>query len=186
MASTIAAEAAPPRAPRAFPIAPMVSLGIPTLVLVLFFVLPIIVFMVTKRLCLSLQRADRDMVLHGEETGRIQRTPEGRFYEVHADLDAHDRWALVQHEAHRPLSLTAGEDTDEYGVRTPRGLAYGLRSKLSDFYFKDRVEPISPAELAAAHHHGEHDALPGGTAVAVEESVDHAEETASLRSDERH
>lgn len=42
MASTIAAEAAPPRAQRTFPIAPVISLGIPTLVLVLFFVLPIV------------------------------------------------------------------------------------------------------------------------------------------------
>lgn len=42
MASSIAAEAAPPRPQRSFPIAPVVSLGIPTLVLVLFFVLPIV------------------------------------------------------------------------------------------------------------------------------------------------
>ena len=42
MASTIAAEAAPPRAQRTFPNAPVVSLGIPTLVLLLFFVLPIV------------------------------------------------------------------------------------------------------------------------------------------------
>lgn len=42
MASTLAAESAPPRAQRSFPIAPIISLGIPTLVLVLFFVLPIV------------------------------------------------------------------------------------------------------------------------------------------------
>src|SRR5688572_9566030 len=42
MASTLAAESAPPRTQRSFPIAPIISLGIPTLVLVLFFVLPIV------------------------------------------------------------------------------------------------------------------------------------------------
>ena len=42
MAATLAADAAPPRARRSFPIAPLISLGIPTLVLVLFFVLPIV------------------------------------------------------------------------------------------------------------------------------------------------
>jgi spermidine/putrescine transport system permease protein len=42
MASTLAAETAPPRARRAFPTGPVISLGIPTLVLVLFFVLPIV------------------------------------------------------------------------------------------------------------------------------------------------
>lgn len=42
MASTLAAETAPPRARRAFPTGQVISLGIPTLVLVLFFVLPIV------------------------------------------------------------------------------------------------------------------------------------------------
>ncbi|MDQ3383576.1 MAG: ubiquinol-cytochrome c reductase cytochrome b subunit, partial [Actinomycetota bacterium] len=39
----------------------------------LFFILPVVAFWVTKRLCLSLQRADRDLVLHGTESGRIVR-----------------------------------------------------------------------------------------------------------------
>jgi len=152
---------------------------------VLFFVLPVIVFMVVKRLCLSLQRADRETVLHGTESGRIMRTPEGRFYEVHEELNEFDRWHLVQHEAQRPLSLTAGPDTDEYGVDRPVGPLESLRRKLSDFYFKDSIEPVTPSELAAAHHHGEAEALPGGTAQAIEESVDRADETAGLRSDDR-
>ncbi|WP_256840008.1 cytochrome bc1 complex cytochrome b subunit [Ornithinimicrobium faecis] len=151
---------------------------------VLFFVAPVVVFMVTKRLCLSLQRADRDLVLHGTESGRIMRTAEGRFYEVHEDLNEHDRWHLVQHEAMHPLSLTEGSDTDEYGVDRPRGIAYKARRALSEFYFKDRIDPVTPSELAAAHHHGEAEALPGGHAEALEES--HTDEHASLRSDDRH
>ena len=47
------------------------------------FVLPPIMFWVTKRICLSLQRRDRDTVLHGRETGTIVRTPDGRFFERH-------------------------------------------------------------------------------------------------------
>ena len=31
--------------------------------------------------------------------------------------------------------------------------------------YEDRVEPVTPAELAAAHSHGEHDALPEGSGV---------------------
>ncbi len=151
---------------------------------VLFFVLPVVSFMVTKRLCLALQRADRDLVLHGTETGRIQRTADGRFYEVHEDLNPYDRWHLVQHEPQRPLSLTAGADTDEYGVAKPRGVAFRLRRALSEFYFKDRVEPVTPSELAAAHHHGEAESLPGGQAEAIEES--RPEERAGVRSDDRH
>jgi ubiquinol-cytochrome c reductase cytochrome b subunit len=38
------------------------------------FVLPPLMFWVTKRICLSLQRRDRDTVLHGRETGTIIRT----------------------------------------------------------------------------------------------------------------
>ena len=31
-----------------------------------------------------------------------------------------------------------------------------IRAKVSHFYFKDRVEPVTPAELEAAHHDGHH------------------------------
>ena len=47
------------------------------------FVLPPLMFWVTKRICLSLQRRDRDTVLHGRETGTIIRQPDGRFFERH-------------------------------------------------------------------------------------------------------
>lgn len=45
--------------------------------------LPPFAFIITKRLCLSLQLADRDLVLHGKETGRLLRMPSGEFVEVH-------------------------------------------------------------------------------------------------------
>ena len=59
------------------------------------FVIPPLVFWVTKRICLSLQRADREKVLHGRETGTIMRTAEGQFYELHEDIDEFERWKLV-------------------------------------------------------------------------------------------
>lgn len=120
------------------------------------FVLPVIVFWATKRICISLQRADRDKVLHGRETARIIRTPEGRFFEAHEPLDEYTRWNLVQHEAHVPVGIEAPEDGN--GVsRRRQGLAK-LRSRLSHFYFADSIDPVTPAELQAAHHdHGGHD-----------------------------
>ncbi|MDF2143658.1 ubiquinol-cytochrome c reductase cytochrome b subunit [Knoellia sp. p5-6-4] len=120
----------------------------------LFFVLPVVAFWVTKRICLSLQRRDRDLVLHGRETGRIIRTAEGRFYERHEPLDPYTRWKLVQHEQHRPLELESG--VDENGVAAPNARSQRLRAKVSHFFFKDRVEPVTPAELEAAHHDGHH------------------------------
>ena len=61
--------------------------------------LPPLAFWVTKRICLSLQRHDRDKVLHGRETGTIIRTADGQFFEEHEPLDEYERWTLVQHEA---------------------------------------------------------------------------------------
>ncbi len=129
----------------------------------LFFIAPVLVFFVVKRLCISLQRADRDLVLHGTETGRIVRTPEGEFYEVHEPLDAYTRWPLVQHDPMVPLSQLEGPPVDQHGVRRPRRVTHGARRALSDFYFRDMVQPVTPAELAAAHSHGEHDAIEAPT-----------------------
>ena len=34
-----------------------------------------------------------------------------------------------------------------------------MRQRLSQIFYEDRVEPVTPAELAASHSHGEHDAI---------------------------
>ncbi len=119
---------------------------------VLFFLGPIIVFIVTKRVCLNLQRQDRELVLHGTETGRVVQTPEGKFFEVHEPLDPYTRWTLVDYHSPEPLELTSGED--EHGVVAPTAKSEKRRVKWSSFYFSDRVAPVTPAELAAAHHNG--------------------------------
>ena len=59
------------------------------------FILPPQVFWVTKRICLSLQRRDRDTVLHGRETGTILRSPAGGFAERHDTTITADQWNLV-------------------------------------------------------------------------------------------
>ncbi len=126
------------------------------------FILPPIAFWVTKRIALSLQRRDRDLVLHARETGTIIRTPEGRFFERHEALDERTRWILVQHEPVAPMQLT--EDVDENGVASPTARKDRMRARLSRFYFRDAVNPVTPAELAAAHHDGAaHEAIAEGT-----------------------
>jgi len=123
-----------------------------------FFILPIIVFWCTKRICLSLQRADRNLALHQRESGTIIRTPDGAFFERHDELTADERWILVQHEPVAPIEITDG--VDENGVAKPASRGDKLRAKLSHFYFKDAVNPVTPAELAAAHHDGHgHEAI---------------------------
>ena len=124
-----------------------------------FFVLPPIMFWVTKRICLSLQRRDRDTVLHGRETGTIIRTPDGRFFERH-ETEAHRR--PVDARAARAGRPARDRGRRRRERRRPQGQALGPRprARLSRFYFADAVNPVTPAELAAAHHHGaEHEAI---------------------------
>jgi ubiquinol-cytochrome c reductase cytochrome b subunit len=52
--------------------------------------LPPLAYYLTYRLCLGLQRYDRDLLDHGIETGIIRRLPHGEFIEVHQPLGAVD------------------------------------------------------------------------------------------------
>ena len=121
---------------------------------VLIFLGPVIGFMITKRLCLALQRRDRELVLHGHETGRVVRFASGEYIEVHQPLTDQERWILVGHEATRPIEIGPAENAR--GVANPNHKKNVRRRKVSEFFFADRVEPVTPAELAAAHdaHHG--------------------------------
>jgi len=123
----------------------------------LVFVIPPLAYVVTKRICLGLQRKDREKVLHGRETGTIYRTETGEYFEVHAPLDEYSRWVLVQQDQYRPIELPPA--VDESGVRRPGSRLDGARRRLSRFFFEDRVEPVTPQELEAAH--GEHHAIEG-------------------------
>ncbi|GAA4878105.1 MULTISPECIES: cytochrome bc1 complex cytochrome b subunit [Saccharopolyspora] len=49
-------------------------------------ILPPIAYYITYRLCLGLQRSDREVLEHGVETGIIKRLPHGEFIEVHQPL----------------------------------------------------------------------------------------------------
>jgi ubiquinol-cytochrome c reductase cytochrome b subunit len=129
---------------------------------VLLFVGPAIAFWLTKRICLALQRKDRELVLHGHETGRIVRFASGEYIEVHKPLDAHERWLRVQHDPRRPIEIEPAEDSR--GVRRKGYRIDRFRQRLSQVFYEDRVEPVTPAELAAAQSHGGHDALPAGHA----------------------
>ena len=125
---------------------------------VLLFVLPAFTFWATKRICLGLQRKDRELVLHGHETGKIIRFDDGEYIEVHEPLDEQERWLRVQHDPKRPLPLLPAEDSR--GVRRPGYRKDALRARVSNFFYADRVEPVTPAEVASAHAHDDHAALP--------------------------
>ncbi|WP_285104349.1 cytochrome bc complex cytochrome b subunit [Promicromonospora sp. MEB111] len=132
---------------------------------VLLFVGPVFAFFVTKRVCLGLQRKDRELVLHGHESGRIVRFANGEYVEVHTPLDPQEVWLRTQHTSPRPLEIRPA--TDARGVRRQGYRSDRRWQRLSEFFYEDRVEPARPAELAAAHSHGEHDEIEARTPAAV-------------------
>ena len=113
------------------------------------FVLPPLAFIITKRLCLSLQRADRDLVLHGTETGRLLRLAHGEFVEVHAPISAEKAWTLTAHEQLPALDLS---ETDSRGVRRPGGIKNKLRLRLSKAHAV-AVPKVSADDLKEIEHH---------------------------------
>ena len=112
-------------------------------------VLPPIAFVVTKRLCLSLQRADRDLVLHGRETGRLVMMPSGEFVEVHEPISPEKAWLLTQHEQSAPLEL---EEKDARGVRRPGLLKSKLRKRFAVAHAEQVAKP-TVADLKEIEHH---------------------------------
>lgn len=109
---------------------------------------PFIAFWITKRVCLALQKKDREIVLHGYESGRIVRLPHGEYIEVHEQLDEYERWKLLQFNEYKPLMIRPNAKGKITGLQK-------VRAGVSRFFFEDRIEPVSKAELEAAHaaHH---------------------------------
>ncbi|WP_449280267.1 cytochrome bc1 complex cytochrome b subunit [Luethyella okanaganae] len=108
---------------------------------------PIIAYLITKRVCLALQKKDREIVLHGYESGRIVKLPGGEFIEVHEPVDEYERWRLVDYSDYKPLMIrpnAKGQIT--FGQR--------LRASLSRWFFEDRIAPVTSTEIEQSH--GEH------------------------------
>lgn len=106
---------------------------------------PIIAFFLAKRICIGLQKKDREIVLHGYESGRIVRLPGGEFIEVHQPLDEYERWKLVgYHSDYKPVMLRP----DAEGRITRRART---RAALSRWFFEDRIAPATSSDIEAGH-----------------------------------
>ncbi|GGP41211.1 MULTISPECIES: cytochrome bc1 complex cytochrome b subunit [Streptomyces] len=121
-----------------------------------FFVGPVVAFIITKRICLGLQRRDAEKVLHGRETGIIKRLPHGEFVEVHEPLDAGQLYKLTAHEQTRPAELPAA--VDENGVKRKVSAMEKLRVKLHKGYFGEQSQIAKPTaeefeEITSGHGH---------------------------------
>ncbi|MGY4856804.1 cytochrome bc1 complex cytochrome b subunit [Cryobacterium sp. AP23] len=109
---------------------------------------PFIAYFITKRVCLALMKKDREIVLHGYESGRIVRLPGGEYIEVHQPVDEYERWKLVSYADYKPLTLTPNAK----GKISP---AQRVRAGLSRWFFEDRIAPVGSKELEESHgdHH---------------------------------
>jgi ubiquinol-cytochrome c reductase cytochrome b subunit len=112
-------------------------------------ILPPLAFVITKRICLSLQRADRELVLHGRETGRLLRLPHGEFVEVHEPISPEKAYLLTSHEQAPPLELPA---VDSRGVKRAGALRNKLRSRMS-VANAEQVTKVSADDLKEIEHH---------------------------------
>jgi ubiquinol-cytochrome c reductase cytochrome b subunit len=128
-----------------------VSLNAVTYVLrVAVFVAPVLAFLITKRICIGLQRSDRDRMLHGAESGVIDRAPSGKYSERHRPIGEGEAFELTQHPD-MPALMPATE-TDGFSEKEIR--REQLRRKATRFYFIDTLRRPTRAEIeeAAAHH----------------------------------
>ena len=126
---------------------------------VLVIVGPIVAFIVTKRICIGLQHADKERILHGYETGVLERTPDGSYSERHAPVSSESEFFLTTHK--RPPVLEAPAETDKNGVRAPNGRKAKLRAKARAFYYDGTVDKPTADEVEEAHHHhGDHNGHP--------------------------
>ena len=115
------------------------------------FVAPVIAFIVTKRICIGLQRADTERVLHGSETGIIERAPDGGYSEPHRPISDDERFALTQHAEYS--ALEAAPDVDEHGVvEKGSGVSRG-RALMSRWFSAGVIEKPTSTEIAEADHH---------------------------------
>ena len=115
------------------------------------FVLPVLAFIVTKRICIGLQRRDQERLLHGYETGIITRSADGSYAERHSPLPIDEAYTLTARDR---ISVAAAPETvDENGVRAKGTRAAALHARASRFFEGDVVDKPTAEELEESHHH---------------------------------
>lgn len=122
---------------------------------VAIFVVPILTYIITKRICLGLQLKDQHLLEHGVETGIIRQLPTGEFIEVTRPLDEE---ALAKLARPEPLALPVGQGSPSDAVPPP-GLRGGLgRAKVRLNKVLNESVPVNGhgANGHGADAHGEH------------------------------
>ncbi|MEI5584320.1 MULTISPECIES: cytochrome bc1 complex cytochrome b subunit [unclassified Agromyces] len=98
---------------------------------------PVVAFAVTRRVCLGLQRRDREVLRHGYETGRLVRLPGGEYVEEHRPVGPAERARLtagagIEPPVLRPLELRPD-------ARGALPLRRRVRVRMSRWFLSDRA-----------------------------------------------
>jgi quinol---cytochrome-c reductase cytochrome b subunit len=110
---------------------------------------PVVAYIVTKRICLGLQRKDAAELDHGVESGIIKMLPSGEFIEVHEPVKDNAEAVL---RSKPPAPELAEAEEDENGIPSPasRGPLGRARKALNNAFAADDI----PIGNGHAHGHG--------------------------------
>src|SRR5699024_1372994 len=105
---------------------------------------------------------DREIALHGRETGVIEFSPEGAILERHELVDQYRLYELVAFESRQPVPAQPNK-------KGKVGTWEKFRAFWSRRFYEDRVEPISSKELSEAHNENDQQSrkLQGSASTAV-------------------
>ena len=123
---------------------------------VTIFVGPVLAYIITKRICLGLQRKDAESVAHGVESGVIVMSPEGGFSERHEPARDEEMHVLLSKEKVRP----AAPEKDAQGIPAAKGPLGHLRSRLNRAWTIDDIPVEAPAH--GEPEKGEQEAIESG------------------------
>jgi quinol---cytochrome-c reductase cytochrome b subunit len=122
---------------------------------------PIAAFIITKRICLGLQRKDAEALAHGFESGIIKMQPSGEFIEIHKPVSPEMAAVILSKEEVAP----ALPPVDESGIPAIKSPLGHLRARLKRFWYFDTIPlPSEDAhhEVEGAQEHAEHKELTRG------------------------
>ncbi|XRQ02978.1 cytochrome b [Actinomadura welshii] len=125
---------------------------------VAFFAGPVLAYIITKRVCLGLQRKDADSLGHGVESGVIVMSPEGRFSERHEPARDEEKHVLLSKESARPEPPAR----DAQGIPATKGPVGHLRSRLNRAWTLDDIPVEEHGHGDGEHGNGERQAIEGG------------------------
>ena len=89
---------------------------------------PAIAFVITRRICIGLQRKDQELLEHGLETGIIRQLPDGKFIEVRRPLTEEERAPLEGAKVSALMPPPGSRDHNGVAAPQMRGLTGRARA----------------------------------------------------------